>query len=108
MKSFGPIQIIFGFLMLLATTGASNSPAPRDSVVTVPPNHDWLACTSDSMCTVTNLSCHGWVAINRLHEQEMQTWYSQENADILAVVECDGPRQPQPGAVCRNYTCQLK
>jgi hypothetical protein len=54
------------------------------------------------------LSCHGWIAVNRTHESDVQRWYSNENIDLLNEVECSGPRSPRPKAICRLTTCELK
>jgi hypothetical protein len=74
----------------------------------VPPDKHWLACTRNSACSTTWLSCHGWIAINRSHEADVQTWYSNENADLLGEVECTGPSKPSPKATCHANTCTLE
>ena len=94
-------------LLLPGKASASDDPPPP-TLQTSPPHSEWLSCSNDAECTTTALSCHGWVAIARGHEQDMQQWYSRANSDLLSLVECDGPRQPQPVAVCASARCQLQ
>jgi hypothetical protein len=106
------VSAMTGVLLLLFALGCEGSsqvvPGKLSVLATVPPNKAWLACSKNSQCSATSLSCHGWIAINRLHETDVQKWYSHENADILSVVECTGPSQPQPATVCHVGVCQLK
>jgi hypothetical protein len=103
---------LIGFLFFLPAMGGENSSqasqAKHARLSTVPPNKEWLACSMDSTCSATYLSCHGWIAINRSHESDVQHWYSTANTDLLNVVECSGPSPTRPKAVCRARTCKLK
>jgi len=100
-----------GAALMVITLGCKGSsqvvPEKLSPLVTVPPNQ-WLACHKNAQCSATSLSCHGWIAINRSHETDVQEWYSRENAGVLSVVECSGPLKPKPDAVCRRNICQLK
>lgn len=99
------------FVLLLAMAGGNDSRASLDlpkGPVTAPPHRSWRACTKDSACAATWLSCSGWIAINRAHESDMQHWYSRKNTALLNLVECSGPAQPPPEAVCLAHVCQLK
>ena len=72
-------------------------------------NPDWLTCKSDVQCRTTYLSCHGWVAVDRAHEIDVQRWYLQENNKALSVRDCAGAADvPQPAAICRADQCALK
>jgi hypothetical protein len=96
-------------LFLIMMSWANNSVAGqilKPTLFTVPPKR-WLVCARNSQCVATSLSCHGWVAINHAHEPEVQRWYSRKNAEILSVVECAGPRTPQPDAICHRRVCKL-
>jgi hypothetical protein len=106
-----PLNLAGVLFFLLATNSEGGSPAPQARPATlsaVPPNSEWLACSRDSACSTTYLSCHGWIAINRSHASDVQHWYSTANADLLNVVECSGPSLPRPKATCRARTCKLK
>ena len=94
----------------LHETGGVKSPLPSSQISlisTVPPDKSWLACSKDTECSATALSCRGWIAINRSYESQVQRWYSSANADVLSVVECTGPLTPKPDAVCNLRACQL-
>jgi hypothetical protein len=94
--------------LLLALGGEPPAPAPPPPVIlTVPPDPAWTRCERTAQCSTTYLSCHGWIAVARAHEADVQRWYSEANADLLGVVECDGKNAAQPQAVCRDSVCKL-
>ncbi len=67
---------------------------------------EWRACASDSQCTATFLSCHGWDVVRADREAEVRAWYDRTHADILSRSECAGPGDlSRPAAICRANRC---
>jgi hypothetical protein len=99
------VRLLNALLLILVAGCNSNSQPSR---LAVPANAAWFACTADAMCSATWLSCHGWLAINRSHESDVQHWYRRENNDFLSRAECDGPPRSRPAAVCHDGACRLK
>jgi hypothetical protein len=102
----GRALLAIGLLLALGSEAPAPLPPPP-VIVTVPPDPAWTRCERTTHCATTYLSCHGWIAIARAHEAEVQRWYSEANADVLGVVECDGKDTAQPQAVCRESVCLL-
>ena len=97
---------VFHLFLLMGCDSSSHPPAAP--LTTVPPSAEWLACTKNSMCSATWLSCHGWLAISSSHESDVQSWYRTANNDFLRKAECDGPPQYQPIAICDVGSCRLE